>query len=625
MANETTHSKHVLVIDGGGMRGLGCLMVVDAIMEELSMRNGVRLLPCEVFDLICGTSVGGLLSILLGRLGLDCKTAINIYEKAASALFKKDKDIWDIIANSHLIDSSTFDRYIADRVREIAGSSDISMKTAIHDGQDPKPHPSAETFVTVMEDAPDYPSRTHIISSYKRENTSPTISRNWTIPEVTRAIIASPIYIPPLSILTDKIRSFQDAGFCGYNNPTELAASEWKKILPNGRIGTVISLGTGLQDFLPETPLVSREWGPIPQYVRSLSNKVFRERIPYLHKYDEVELNVAYAIRQLARIAADSRIIHQEFDRKHVSRCEHYHRIDESFGLNQLDLVDVYKADLIKSRFDDWLNGKGKLYIDKIASTITVKVSLPKTKEEAVASAPPPPPRETVKGYNPVLDQPRPTTIDDYLRKYEVMFVIDDSGSMTGTRWTETRDALREIAQHALELKVHTVSLRFFNNPTFVRGLQGADAVMKLFDSVIPSGGTPTGEVMRAVFKDHLDTIDKTIAKQELYKVPPLDIIVLTDGDPSDDPAAVIADAVKRVKGSKYHPNIMGVQFVQIGHEEDAIEALKKLVMGDNGSIVDTVPYRGVLTPEKLQRILLGGMHPNVRAMLPVELLANQF
>ena len=87
----------------------------------------------------------------------------------------------------------------------------------------------------------------------------------------------------------------------------------------------------------------------------------------------------------------------------------------------------------------------------------------------------------------------------------------------------------------------------------------------------------------------------------------------------------------------------MGVQFVQIGDEEEAKEALKMLVMGDNGvrcavhsaaldvsdlklliqSIVDTVPYRGVLTPERLQRILLGGIHPNVRATLPVELLAN--
>ena len=47
------------------MRGL-------ASMKELKARTERTLLPCQVFDLICGTSVGGLISILLGRLGLDC-------------------------------------------------------------------------------------------------------------------------------------------------------------------------------------------------------------------------------------------------------------------------------------------------------------------------------------------------------------------------------------------------------------------------------------------------------------------------------------------------------------------------------------------------------------------------
>lgn len=32
--------------------------------------------------------------------------------------------------------------------------------------------------------------------------------------------------------------------------------------------------------------------------------------------------------------------------------------------------------------------------------------------------------------------------------------------------------------------------------------------------------------------------------------------------------------------------------------------------------MVDTVPYDGVLTPERLERILLGGLHPNVRALI---------
>jgi len=32
--------------------------------------------------------------------------------------------------------------------------------------------------------------------------------------------------------------------------------------------------------------------------------------------------------------------------------------------------------------------------------------------------------------------------------------------------------------------------------------------------------------------------------------------------------------------------------------------------------MVDTVPYTSALTPEVLKRILLGGLHPNIRAQM---------
>ena len=105
--------RRILVIDGGGMRGLAPLLVIDAIMKELSTRNGRALLPCQVFDLICGTSVGGLISILIGRLGLDCQTAINIYETAVKKLFGEKGDAWKIIADGHLLDTSDFDAFFA--------------------------------------------------------------------------------------------------------------------------------------------------------------------------------------------------------------------------------------------------------------------------------------------------------------------------------------------------------------------------------------------------------------------------------------------------------------------------------------------------------------------------------
>ncbi|KAM6503827.1 hypothetical protein JOM56_000770, partial [Amanita muscaria] len=75
-----------MVIDGGGLRGLASLMVIDEIMKAVIGRSRKIMLPCEVFDLICGTSVGGFVSILLGRLGMDCETAIKHYEEAMKKL-----------------------------------------------------------------------------------------------------------------------------------------------------------------------------------------------------------------------------------------------------------------------------------------------------------------------------------------------------------------------------------------------------------------------------------------------------------------------------------------------------------------------------------------------------------
>jgi len=60
-------------------------------MKAVSSRARKQLLPCEVFDLICGTSTGGIIAILLGRMGLDCPTAINIYKDLTHAVCGSDE------------------------------------------------------------------------------------------------------------------------------------------------------------------------------------------------------------------------------------------------------------------------------------------------------------------------------------------------------------------------------------------------------------------------------------------------------------------------------------------------------------------------------------------------------
>jgi len=61
----------ILSLDGGGVRGLSSLLILRDIMEDIESRTESEetLTPCQYFDVIEGTSTGGLIAIMLGLLG----------------------------------------------------------------------------------------------------------------------------------------------------------------------------------------------------------------------------------------------------------------------------------------------------------------------------------------------------------------------------------------------------------------------------------------------------------------------------------------------------------------------------------------------------------------------------
>ena len=72
-----THVPRLLALDGGGVRGLSSRLILEKLMKEVQRLreeendlnpNGKPPLPCQYFDLICGTSTGRLIAIMLGRL-----------------------------------------------------------------------------------------------------------------------------------------------------------------------------------------------------------------------------------------------------------------------------------------------------------------------------------------------------------------------------------------------------------------------------------------------------------------------------------------------------------------------------------------------------------------------------
>ena len=61
----------ILSLDGGGVRGLSSLLLLREIMNDIEQQlDATDLKPWKYFDLICGTSTGGLIAIMLGTLGM---------------------------------------------------------------------------------------------------------------------------------------------------------------------------------------------------------------------------------------------------------------------------------------------------------------------------------------------------------------------------------------------------------------------------------------------------------------------------------------------------------------------------------------------------------------------------
>jgi patatin-like phospholipase/acyl hydrolase len=64
----------VLCLDGGGVRGF-----ITLILRKIEEETGRHI--AELFDVICGTSAGGMIAIMIGRLRMSARECIDEYQK----------------------------------------------------------------------------------------------------------------------------------------------------------------------------------------------------------------------------------------------------------------------------------------------------------------------------------------------------------------------------------------------------------------------------------------------------------------------------------------------------------------------------------------------------------------
>ena len=215
-----------------------------------------------------------------------------------------------------------------------------------------------------------------------------------------------------------------------------------------------------------------------------------------------------------------------------------------------------------------------------------------------------------------------------FLTQFDTIFLIDDSGSMAGRSWRETQAALSAVAPICTTHDADGIDIYFLNHRNTMAGsnlggytnITTAAAVSNIFQTVRPLGGTPTGTRLNQILKPYLAEVENSIEREAHghdATVKPLNIIVITDGVPSDDVESVIVNAAKKLDAFGAEPWQVGIQFFQVGREPEAAEDLRDLddaLSGAHGvrDMVDTVPWTGddgqTLTADLLLKICLGSV-----------------
>ncbi|KAI9877324.1 MAG: hypothetical protein M1830_004254 [Pleopsidium flavum] len=191
-------------------------------------------------------------------------------------------------------------------------------------------------------------------------------------------------------------------------------------------------------------------------------------------------------------------------------------------------------------------------------------------------------------------------TADDpfaFLSTFDTIFLIDDSGSMAGRSWRETSTALRSIAPICTAHDADGIDLYFLNHADSPahHNITTSASISHIFETVRPRGGTPTGTRLNHILKPYLAKVER-----EGDAVKPLNIIVITDGIPSDDVESVIINAARKLDKADVPAWQVGIQFFQVGEEKGAAAMLASLddelgeLSGGARDIVDTVPWNGV-------------------------------
>jgi patatin-like phospholipase/acyl hydrolase len=243
----------VLSIDGGGIRGV----IPATILAEIEKRTQARI--ADLFDLITGTSTGGILALGVvkpdgnGKPEYAASDLIEIYEKEGKRIF--DRSLWHrMIAFDSLLD----EKYEAGGLESVLKDyfGDARLKDA-----------AAEVLVT------SYELETREPWFFARHKARSDAANDFDMRFVARATSAAPTFFEPLRLDTTKPPGGLVDGGVYANNPSMCGYVEAKKLHPDLDEFLVVSLGTG-QHTRPIHQQDAKDWG-LALWAKPILNVVF--------------------------------------------------------------------------------------------------------------------------------------------------------------------------------------------------------------------------------------------------------------------------------------------------------------------------------------------------------------
>ncbi len=242
--------KRILSLDGGGVRGLITLGILQRIEETLAPRypgkpEDFRL--CHYFDLIAGTSTGAIIAGALA-LGMSVAEVKRHYDAMCPRIFRKqpNKGMMGFLYPEGALTPVYNEREIEDVLRRIAGERELQS-------------PDIKTGLMICTKRLDTGSPWVLTNSPRAPYWEVGRNKDYKLWRILRASTAAPLFFEPLEfeiakpdgIYDGEVGVFVDGSVAGLNNPSLQAfltstLKPYGLAWPCGRDNLfIVSVGTG--------------------------------------------------------------------------------------------------------------------------------------------------------------------------------------------------------------------------------------------------------------------------------------------------------------------------------------------------------------------------------------------